>query len=399
MNKKLVLAYSGGLDTSVMIRWIKENTGYDVIACIVDVGQNENTSAIRKRALDTGASKAYVVDAKEEFVRDFIFPALKAEATYEGKYLLGTALARPVIAKKVVEAAKKENAEALAHGATGKGNDQVRFEVTFRALEPHLKIVAPWREWNLKSREDEIAYARKYGIPIPVTKSKPYSMDANLWHISYEGGILENPDAAPQEDMFQLTVSPEKAPDKPSYVELTFEKGIPVSINGKKYGPVELIKKLNSIGGRNAVGRVDMVENRLVGMKSRGVYECPASTLLYTAHKELEMLTLERETYHNKLPLSLKYGELVYYGAWYSPLKDALDGFIEKTQKYVTGSIVLKLLKGNVAIAGRSSKYSLYQEKLATFGKGEIYNPKHAEGFIKLFGLPVEIYSASRPKK
>jgi argininosuccinate synthase len=395
-NGKVVLAYSGGLDTSVMIKWLKDNYGYDVIACIVDVGQNEDTAAIKRRALATGASKAYVIDAKEEFARDFIFPALKAEAIYEGKYLLGTALARPIIAKKVIEVALREKAEAVAHGATGKGNDQVRFEITFRALAPRLKIIAPWREWDLKSREDEIAYAKKYRIPVPVTKSKPYSSDANLWHISYEGGILEDPDAEPREDMFRITKSPGKAPSKPSYVGISFEKGTPVAVNDRKMGPVGLISRLTKIGGANGVGRVDIVEDRLVGMKSRGVYECPAATLLYAAHKELEMLTIDRDTYQFRIPLSYKYGELAYYGLWYSPLREAIDGFIAEMQKYVTGKVTLKLLKGCVTIAGRESPYSLYSEKLATFGREEVYNQKHAEGFIKLFGLPVEISSARR---
>ncbi|MFH2070082.1 MAG: argininosuccinate synthase [Elusimicrobiota bacterium] len=397
MNKKIILAYSGGLDTSVMIKWLRDNYRAEVIACIIDIGQNENLPEIKKRALATGASKACIVDAKQEFASEFILPALKANAVYEGKYLLGTALARPLISKKVIEVARKEKAWAVSHGATGKGNDQVRFEVSFRALMPGIKIIAPWREWPLKSREDEISYARKHKIPITVTKQKPYSSDANLWHISYEGGILEDPDAAPPENMFQITKSPQSAPAKPSVVEIHFEKGVPVKLNGQKdNGLVSIIQKLNKTGGENAVGRVDMVENRLVGIKSRGVYECPAATLLYAAHRELEYLCLDRDTFHFKETLGPKYGELVYYGLWYSPLRSAIDGFVDETQKFLTGSVKLKLQKGNVSIAGRKSGKSLYWQKLATFEKEDIYNQKHAEGFIKLFGLPVEVNALLR---
>ncbi|OGS23768.1 MAG: argininosuccinate synthase [Elusimicrobia bacterium RIFOXYB2_FULL_48_7] len=399
MTKKIVLAYSGGLDTSIMIKWLKDTYDAEVIAAIIDVGQNEDLPAIKKRALATGASKAYVIDAKKEFVTDIIFPAVKANAIYEHKYLLGTSLARPIIAKKIVEIAKKENAWAVSHGATGKGNDQVRFEITFRAFAPGIKIIAPWREWDMKSRTDEIDYAQKHNIPITVSKAKPYSSDANLWHISYEGGILENPDNPPTEDIFQLTRPISKTPNKPGFVEIYFEKGVPKKINGKSYEPVALIAALNKIGGLHCIGRTDLVENRLVGMKSRGVYETPGGTLLMFAHRELEYLTLERDTFHYKQMIEQKYSELIYNGLWYSPLREALDGFIEKTQEYVTGSIKLKLFKGNINVEGRKAKSSLYWEKLATFETEDIYNQSHAEGFIKLFGLPVEVNAILRKKK
>jgi len=389
--KKVVVAYSGGLDTSVILSWVREKYGAEVIACAVDVGQNEDLSLVKRKALKTGASKAYVVDAKKEFVTDYIFPAIKAGAVYEGKYLLGTSLARPVIAQKIIEIARKEKADAVCHGATGKGNDQVRFELTFKALMPEIKIIAPWREWDIKSREDAMAYAKRRGIPVPVTKKKPYSSDANLWHISYEGGILENLESEYDESMFQLTVSPEKAPNKPRYLTIGFEKGIPVSLNGKKTEAVNLIQQLNKIAGANGVGRTDIVENRLVGMKSRGVYEAPAATVLYAAHRELESLSIDRDTLHYKDQVSLKYAELAYYGLWFTPLREALDAFIDKTQQNVTGSVRLKLYKGNIGIASRKAEKSLYWEKLATFGKDEIYNQKDAEGFINLFGLPIKV--------
>ena len=398
MNKKIVVAYSGGLDTSVIIKWLKDNYKCEIIACIVDVGQKENYEEIKKRAILSGASKSYVIDAKEEFAKDYIFPALKANAIYEGKYLLGTALARPLIAKKVIDIANKEKAYAVAHGSTGKGNDQVRFELSFRVLNPDIKIIAPWREWNLKSREDEIEYAKKHRIDIPVTTEKPYSTDANLWHISYEGGILENLDSSLPEDIFQLTVSPEKAPDKPTYIELSFEKGIPVAINTKTYSPATLIENLNRIGGRNGIGRIDIVENRLIGMKARNIYECPAGTILHISHRELESLVLDRDTTHYKELIALKYAELIYYGLWYSRLKMCFDNFIEKTQEYVTGSIKLKLYKGNISICSRKSKYSLYSKDLATFDRSN-YDHKDATGFLKLFGLPLEIESILRKSK
>ena len=389
--KKVVVAYSGGLDTSVILSWIKEKYNAEVIACAVDVGQNEDLSAVKRKALKTGASKAYVIDAKKEFAEDYIFPAIKAGAVYEGRYLLGTSLARPVIAEKIIEIVKKEKADAVCHGSTGKGNDQVRFELTFKALMPELKIIAPWREWNIKSREDAMAYARRRGIPVPVTKKKPYSSDANLWHISYEGGILEDLTNEYDESMFQLTVSPEKAPNKPKYLTIGFEKGVPVSLNGAKLGAVSLIQALNKIAGANGIGRTDIVENRLVGMKSRGVYEAPAATVLYAAHRELESLAIDRDTLHYKDLVSMKYAELVYYGLWFTPLREAIDAFIDKTQENVTGSVKLKLYKGNISIASRKAAKSLYWEKLATFGKDEIYNQKDAEGFINLFGLPIKV--------
>jgi len=389
--KKVVLAYSGGLDTSIIITWLKENYNCEVIAVTVDIGQGEELSKLRKKAIKTGASKIYIINAQEEFVTNYIFPVLKAGAIYEGRYLLGTSFARPLIAKKVIDIAKKEKADAVCHGATGKGNDQVRFEVTFKALAPNLKIIAPWREWNLKSREDEIDYAKARNIPIPVTKKKPYSMDRNLWHISYEGGKLEDPWTSPDEDMFTLTVSPEKAPNKPTSLEIYFEKGIPKKIDGKNYAPVQLIKKLNEIAGKNGIGRIDIVENRLVGMKSRGVYETPAGTVLFIAHKDLETITLDREVMHYKELIAQKYAELVYYGLWYSDLKNAFDKFIDYTQQNVTGTVKLKLYKGNCIVTGRKSEYSLYDKSIATFSKDEFYNHKDAEGFINLFGLSTKI--------
>jgi argininosuccinate synthase len=387
--KKVVLAYSGGLDTSIIIPWLKENYGCEVIAMAADVGQKEELEPLEEKALKTGASKLYIKDVVEEFVTDYIYPTLKAGAIYEGKYLLGTSMARPLIAKCLVDVARAEGAEAIAHGCTGKGNDQVRFELAVKALAPDLAIIAPWREWDLKSREDEIEYAAQRGIPVPVTKEKPYSMDRNLWHISYEGGVLEDPDYEPDEDMFKLTVAPHKAPDKPTYVEITFERGIPTQIDGEAYEPVPLIDKLNEIAGANGVGRVDIVENRLVGMKSRGVYETPGGTLLYLAHRELESLTLDRETMRFKELVAQKYAELVYYGVWFAPIREALDAFVDKTQEHVTGTVRLKLYKGNCAIAGRRAKRSLYREDLATFGADAVYNQKDAEGFINLFGLPL----------
>ncbi|HPT88050.1 MAG TPA: argininosuccinate synthase [Bacillota bacterium] len=389
--KKVVLAYSGGLDTSIIIPWLKENYGCEVIAYAADVGQGEELEPLREKAIKTGASKIYIEDLKEEFVKDFIFPMLKSGAVYEGKYLMGTSVARPVIAKRHVEIAIKEGADAVAHGATGKGNDQVRFELTFKALKPDLKIIAPWREWDIKSREEEIEYAAKRGIDVPVTKEKPYSMDRNLWHISYEGGILEDPFAEYSDDMFIYTVSPEKAPDQPEIITIDFEKGEPVAINGQGYDPVSLIFKLNEIGGKHGVGRVDIVENRLVGMKSRGVYETPGGTILYEAHHALETLTLDRDTMHFKQMIAGRYAELVYYGQWFTPLKKALDAFVDETQQRVTGTVKLKLYKGSVQTVGRKSPYSLYQEKLATFGADEVYNQKDAEGFINLFGLPMKV--------
>ena len=396
---KIVLAYSGGLDTSIMIKWLKENYNAEVIAAIVDVGQtDDNLSKVKQKAIKTGASKAYLIDARKEFVEKYIFQAIKANAIYEGKYYLGTSLARPIIAEKIIGIAKKEKADAVAHGATGKGNDQVRFELTFKALMPSIKIIAPWREWELKSRQEEIEYAKEHDIPIPVSKEKPYSSDANIWHISYEGGILENLENAPNESMFQMTVSPEEAPNKATIIDIYFEKGVPKKINGKKYSSVELVEKLNELGGKNGVGRSDVVENRLVGMKSRGVYESPAAVILYTSHREIEALVLDRETAHFKDILSQRYSEIVYYGLWQSQLKKAIDGFINETQKNVTGLVKLKLYKGNCIIMGRISPKSLYWEKLSTFEEEDIYNQKDAEGFINLFGLPLKVEAILRRK-
>lgn len=389
--KKVVVAYSGGLDTSVMLKWVREHYHCDVIACCVDVGQAENYPKLKARALATGASKAYVVDARKEFVENFIWPTLKAQALYEGRYLLGTSIARPIIAEKVAEIARREKADAVSHGATGKGNDQVRFELTFKAVAPELGIIAPWREWDMKGREDEIAYAERHKIPVTVTKKKPYSSDANLWHISYEGGVLEDPNHPYKNDMFELTVAPEDAPNRPETVSIAFEKGIPVAVNGKRLGAVALVQTLNKIAGRNGIGRVDIVENRLVGMKSRGVYEAPGATLLYFAHRELESLVLDRETAHAKELIGPRYAELVYYGQWHVPFRRALDAFVNETQKVVTGVVRLKLYKGNIVVQGRTSPHSLYWQKLASFEAEDIYNQSDAEGFINLFGLPIKV--------
>lgn len=391
-KEKVVLAYSGGLDTSIIIPWLKENYDYDVIAVCGDVGQGKETEGLEEKALKTGASKLYIENLQEEYVTDFIWPTLKAQAVYEGKYLLGTSHARPVIAKRLVEIAKKEGAVAICHGATGKGNDQVRFELTIKALAPEMKIIAPWRIWDIKSRDDEIDYANKRGIPVPVTKEDNYSMDRNLWHLSHEGQDLENPANEPNLDkILKLGVSPEKAPDKPTYVEIEFEKGIPTKIDGKEYEPVELIKKLNELGGANGIGIDDIVENRLVGMKSRGVYETPGGTILYAAHKELEYLCLDKQTLHYKQDVANKFADLVYDGLWYTPLREALSAFVDETQKTVTGKVRLKLYKGNCTPAGATSPYSLYSEEIATFDADEVYNQKDAEGFINLFGLPLKV--------
>lgn len=395
---KVVLAYSGGLDTSIIIPWLKENYGYEVIAMAADLGQGEELEPLNEKAIKTGASKIYIEDLQEEFITDFIYPTLQAGAVYEGKYLLGTSFARPLIAKKLVEIAEQEGAVAVAHGATGKGNDQVRFELSVKALNPDLKIIAPWREWDIKSREDAIDYAQKRGISVPVTKDRPYSMDRNLWHLSHEGGDLEDPWNEPKDDLYLLGVSPEEAPDQPTYVEIDFEQGIPVAVDGEKLPPIQLLAKLNELGGKNGVGIVDMVENRLVGMKSRGVYETPGGTILYTAHQNLELLTLDRITLHYKEQIALRYAELVYDGVWYSPLREALDGFVQVTQKNVTGKVRLKLYKGNCTPAGIKSPYSLYNEEFATFGEDAVYNQKDAEGFINLFGLPLKVRALMEKK-
>ena len=393
---KVVLAYSGGLDTSIIIPWLKENYGCEVIAMAADVGQNEELDGLEEKALKSGASKLYIEDLREEFVTGFVFPTVKAGAVYENKYLLGTSFARPLIARRQVEIARREKADAVSHGATGKGNDQVRFELTYKAFAPELTIIAPWREWNIKSREDAIEYAASHNIPIAQTKEKIYSRDRNLWHISHEGGELEDPWNEPREDVYVLTTSPEAAPDKAEYVEIGFEHGIPVSLDGKTYGPVALVEKLNEIASSNGVGRADIVENRLVGMKSRGVYETPGGTLLYEAHGALETLTLDRETLHYKQTAALRYAELVYYGKWYSPLREALDSFVESTQKHVTGAVRVKLYKGNCAAVGVKSPYSLYREDIATFSEDEVYNQSDAEGFINLFGLPETVSAKFR---
>ncbi|MCU0641171.1 MAG: argininosuccinate synthase [Candidatus Margulisbacteria bacterium] len=397
--KKVVLAYSGGLDTSIMIKWLKDNYGCQVICYAADVGQADELNGLKQKALKTGAAKIYIEDLKDEFARDFVFPMLKAGAIYENQYLLGTSVARPVIAKRQVEIAKKEQADAVAHGATGKGNDQVRFELTFKALAPELKIIAPWREWELGGREEEIEYANQHHIPIPVTKKKPYSSDRNLWHISYEGGILEDPWFEPKEEMFLLTVSPEKAPSRPEYLEIGFVKGEPVSVNGRRLKPVQLIQTLNKIGGRHGIGRVDIVENRLVGIKSRGVYETPGGTILYAAHQAVETLTLDRDVAHYKLQVAQRYAELVYNGQWFTPLKRALDAFINSTQANVTGVARLKLYKGNCTVVGRRAARSLYRPDLATFEKESAYNQQDAEGFINLFGLPLKVEALTRRRK
>ena len=389
--KKVVLAYSGGLDTSVIIQWLSEKYGCEVIAFVADLGQSEDLKAIKEKALKTGASKAIVEDVREEFVRDYIFPALKANAVYEGVYLLGTSLARPLIAKKQVEAARNEGADAVSHGATGKGNDQVRFEFTYMALEPGLRVIAPWREWEFGSRSELIEYAKKHGIDVPVTKEKPYSCDANLFHISYEGGVLEDPWTAYPEDMFVLTISPEAAPDEPLHLEIDFEKGVPVGINGRRLSPASLLSELNKIGGAHGIGRVDVVENRYIGIKSRGVYETPGGTILHIAHRAVESITMDREVMHLRDSLIPRYAELVYYGYWFSPEMRMLQSAIDTSQENVTGTARLKLYKGNCTIAGRRSSVSLYRPEIATFEKGAAFNPKDAEGFIKINALRLKM--------
>jgi len=389
--KKVVLAYSGGLDTSVIIPWLKETYNCEVIAMCADVGQGDELAPVHDKALKSGASKVYIEDLTKEFVEDYIWPTLKAGAVYEGKYLLGTSFARPIIAKALVRIAELEGADAIAHGATGKGNDQVRFELTVKALAPHLKIIAPWRLWDIRSREDAFDYAEKHNIPIPVAKSRPYSMDRNIWHLSHEGADLEDPANAPLDDVYMVTRTPENAPDKAAFVEIGFEKGIPVSIDGEKLAAVALLEKLNILGAEHGIGITDMVENRLVGMKSRGIYENPGGAILYYAHHELELLTLDRTTKHYKEQVAIRYAELVYDGMWFSPLKEALDAFVDSTQQTVTGTVRLKLYKGNIISAGSKSKYSLYHEGFVTFGRDEVYNQADAEGFINLFGLPLKV--------
>lgn len=388
MPEKVVLAYSGGLDTSIIIPWLRENYAYDVIAMVGDVGQGDDLEAVVNKAYATGASKVVVEDLREEFLGDYVFPALKAGAVYEHKYLLGTSLARPVIARHQVEVALQEGATALAHGCTGKGNDQVRFELAYQALAPELKVIAPWREWNLKSREDCLDYAEEHGIPVAASREKIHSRDRNLWHVSHEGGELEDAASAPFPGTWQLTRSPQEAPDREEHVEIGVKKGIPVSVDGVNLDPVSLVELLNEIGSRNAIGRVDLVENRFVGIKSRGCYETPGGTLLITAHRELESLCLDRDLLHFKQHVTLKYAELVYFGFWFTPLREALEAFVETTQQNVTGTIALSLYKGNVAVVSRHSEYSLYRTDLAAFTMGDSYNQKDAEGFIRILGLP-----------
>jgi argininosuccinate synthase len=389
--KKIVLAYSGGLDTSVMLRWLKEQYGCEVVCYCADVGQGEELSGLEQKALATGASKLYVEDLREEFVREYVWTAVKANAVYEGVYLLGTSLARPVIAKRQIEIARKEGADAVAHGSTGKGNDQVRFELTYYALQPDIKVIAPWREWEFKGRTDLIAYAKDHDIPITATAAKPYSTDRNLMHISYEGGILEDPWAAPPEDIFQLTRSPENAKSEAEEVEVSFEKGEPVAINGQKLGPVALLESLNTIGGAHGIGRVDLVENRFVGMKSRGVYETPGVTILQAAHRALESITLDREVMHLRDSLAVKFAESVYYGFWFAPEFDLMRKMIDETQENVTGDVRLKLFRGNAIVTGRRSPLSLYDENVATFEADTVYNQRDAEGFIKLNALRLRL--------
>jgi len=395
--KKVVLAYSGGLDTSIIIPWLKETYGCEVIAMIGDVGQQEDLKAAKKKALATGASSATIEDLREEFLTEYVWPTLRAGAVYEHKYLLGTSMARPVIAKRQAEIALKIGADAVAHGCTGKGNDQVRFELAYKAIAPKVKIIAPWREWSINSREDAIAYANAHKVPVEQTKANIYSRDRNIWHLSHEGGVLEDPANEPEEAMWQWIASPEKAPNKPATVEIGFDAGTPVSVNGKKRSAVALLDELNEIAAEHGVGRIDLVENRLVGIKSRGAYETPGGTLLVAAHRELETLCLDRETAHYSETLSLRYAELVYYGAWFTPQREALDAYFTEAQKRVTGAVGLRLFKGNVSVTKRVSPYSLYRKGLASFAMTG-YNPKDAEGFINLFALPVTIPEEAKPR-
>ena len=393
--KKVVLAYSGGLDTSIIIPWLKENyNNCEVIAVSGDVGQGTELDGLEEKAIKTGASKLYVLDLKKQFIEDYIFPTLKAGAVYEGDYLLGTSFARPIIAKEIVEIAKKEGADAICHGCTGKGNDQVRFELTIKAFAPDLAIIAPWREWSIKSREEEIAYAEAHNIPLKINRETNYSKDKNLWHLSHEGLDLEDPANEPQylkEGFLEMGVAPEAAPDKPTYVTIHFEKGVPTAIDGVEMGAVELLEKVNKLGGENGIGLADLVENRLVGMKSRGVYETPGGTILYRAHQVLETLCLDRDTQHYKELVAQKYAELVYFGQWFTPLREALAAFVDKTQETVTGDVKLKLYKGNIINAGTTSPYTLYSEEVATFDEDHVYNQADSAGFINLFGLPIKV--------
>jgi len=397
--KKVVLAYSGGLDTSIIIPWLKENyNNCEVIAVAADVGQGKELSGLEEKAIKTGASKLYIEDLREVFVNEFIIPTVKAGAVYENQYLLGTSFARPIIAKRIVEIAKAEGADAICHGCTGKGNDQVRFELTIKAFAPDMKIIAPWRTWDLKSREDEIAYAEAHNVPLAITRETNYSKDKNLWHLSHEGLDLEDPANEPDYDkILELGVSPERAPDKATYITLSFEKGVPVALDGEKMSALTIIEKLNKLGGENGIGIIDIVENRLVGMKSRGVYETPGGTILYKAHEALETLTLDRDTMHYKQQMVAgKFSELVYYGQWYTPLREALSAFVDTTQETCTGDVKLKLYKGNIILASLTSPYSLYDEDIATFDEDEVYDQMDSQGFINLFGLPIKVQAKKK---
>ncbi|HAR94403.1 MAG TPA: argininosuccinate synthase [Deltaproteobacteria bacterium] len=396
--KKVVLAYSGGLDTSILVKWLIEKYGCEVVAYCADVGQQDELEGLEEKAIRTGASKIYIEDLKEEFARDFVFFAIKANAIYEGTYMLGTSLARPLIAKKHVEIARKEGADAVCHGSTGKGNDQVRFELTFYALEPHIKVIAPWREWDFTAREQLIDYARTHDIPVPVSKEKPYSMDRNLMHISYEGGVLEDPWNEPDEAMFRTTVSPEKAPNQPRYVEIEFKEGVPVRIDGQEMKADQIIMFLNRIAGENGVGRVDIVENRFVGMKSRGVYETPGCTVLHTAHRAMESITMDREVMHLRDSLIPKISELIYYGFWYSPEMEVIRALVDESQKAVSGTVRVKLYKGNCIVVGRKSENSLYREDFATFDQDTVYNQSDATGFIRLNALRLRVRAMLKGK-
>ena len=395
--KKVVLAYSGGLDTSVILKWLLTTYQCEVITVTADLGQPEDLSGVEEKALKTGASKAYVLDLREEMARDFVFPMMRGAARYENRYMLGTSIARPCITKALIAIARKEGADAIAHGATGKGNDQVRFELTIKALAPNLTIIAPWREWELGARTEEIEYAKKHGIPV-AEENKTYSMDRNIWHLSHEGSDLEDPWNEPKNEMFLISKAPEDAPDKPEYVTVDFEKGIPVAVNGEKLGAVELLTKLNEIGARNGVGITDICENRLVGMKSRGVYENPGGAILYYAHRELEYLCLDRATYHYKEGVAIRFGELVYDGMWFCQLREALQAFVDSTQESVTGTVRLKLYKGNIISAGSKSPYSLYSQEFVTFERDEVYDQSDATGFINLFGLPLKVRALMQEK-
>ena len=392
--KKVVLAYSGGLDTSVIVPWLKNNYGGCEVVCVTaNLGQGAELEGLEEKALASGASKIYIEDLREEFITDYIYPTVMAGAIYERKYLLGTSFARPLIARRQVEIAEFEGADAISHGCTGKGNDQVRFELTVQALNPRLKVIAPWREWDIRSREDALDYAAEYDVPVTATEKSIYSRDANIWHLSHEGGILEDPWEEPEEAMYQFTTAPDKAPDKPEIVTVDFQQGVPKRVNGVAMGPISLLETLNGLGGRHAIGRADIVENRLVGMKSHGVYETPGGTILVEAHQALEQLCLDKETLHYKQQIALKYADLVYNGQWYTPLREALDAFVRVTQQNMTGQVRLKLYKGNVILVGRRSPFSLYREDFATLGEDDVYQQAEAEGFIKLYGLPLKVHA------